>query len=256
MTSAAQQLPTAEAVLELRGVAAAYGRVEVIRDVNLRFLRGSILALLGPNGAGKSTVVKVATGRLRPTRGTVVLDGVDVTKHSPDELARAGVCTLPEGRGVFPNLTVADNLRMWAFRPGVRRSDVEEITYARFPKLGERRRQLAGTLSGGEQQMLALSRALSTKPRVLLLDEMSMGLAPVIVTELFMIVSALRDEGVSVLLVEQFAHAALELADCAAVMVHGLVAYEGPPDDVRAHVEATYLGGGATTQANNNKEKP
>jgi branched-chain amino acid transport system ATP-binding protein len=197
-------------------------------------------------------VVKATTGRLAPTRGTVLFDGVEVTTRSSDAHARAGVCALPEGRGVFPNLTVSENLWMWAFRPGVSRREVEARTFDRFPRLGERRRQLAGTLSGGEQQMLALSRALSTQPRVLLLDEMSMGLAPVIVTELFSVVAALRDEGVSVLLVEQFAHAALELADRAAVMVHGSIAFAGTPDEVRTQVEATYLGGAAKP---NNKEK-
>jgi branched-chain amino acid transport system ATP-binding protein len=248
---AARPTPT-DPVLELHGVTAAYGRVEVIHGVSLTLPRGAVVALLGPNGAGKSTLVKAATGRLRPTKGTVLFEGSDVTSRSADEHARAGVCALPEGRGVFPNLTVTENLRMWAFRPGVSRREIEAATYERFPRLAGRRRQLAGTLSGGEQQMLALSRALSTQPRVLLLDEMSMGLAPVIVNELLAVVAALRDDGVSVLLVEQFAHAALQLADRAAVMVNGVIAFDGTPADVRAHVASSYLGAGAKPE---NKEK-
>jgi branched-chain amino acid transport system ATP-binding protein len=252
-TAPAQRRVAAEVVLELTSVCAAYGRVEVLRDVDLAVRRGEIVALLGPNGAGKSTLVKVASGRLPARRGSVHYDGADVTKQPADERARAGICTLPEGRGIFPNLTVAENLRMWAFRPGVRRSDIEESTFARFPRLADRRRQLAGTLSGGEQQMLAMSRALSTGPRVLLLDEMSMGLAPIVVRELFDLVASLRNEGIGVLLVEQFAHAALAIADRAAVMVHGSISFDGTPVEIRRHIEASYLGG--TRNVDNNKEK-
>jgi branched-chain amino acid transport system ATP-binding protein len=253
MTVPAQRPAAGDVVLELKSVSAAYGRVEVVRDVDLAVRRGEIVALLGPNGAGKSTVVKVASGRLPVRRGSVHFDGADVTNDPADERARAGVCTLPEGRGIFPNLTVTENLRMWAFRPGVRRSDIEETAFARFPRLAQRRRQLAGTLSGGEQQMLAMSRALSTGPRVLLLDEMSMGLAPLVVKELFDIVASLRDQGIGVLLVEQFAHAALAVADRAAVMVHGSINFDGTPVEIRRHVEASYLGG--TRKVENNKEK-
>src|SRR3954453_23128718 len=145
MTSAAPVPTPSDPALELRSVAASYGRVEVLRDVDLVLPGGTVVALLGPNGAGKSTLVKVASGRLPLRGGTLHLDGVDVSKRSADQLARQGVCTLPEGRGVFPNLTVTENLLMWAFRPGVSRSDAEEAAYTRFPRLGERRRQLAGT---------------------------------------------------------------------------------------------------------------
>jgi branched-chain amino acid transport system ATP-binding protein len=156
-----------------------------------------------------------------------------------------GVCTIPEGRGVFPNLTVAENLLMWTYG-GASRRDVEEAAYARFPTLGGRTGQLAGTLSGGEQQMLAMSRALSTNPRVLLLDEISMGLAPTIVAELYGIVAQLVGEGRSILLVEQFAHTALEIADRAAIVTQGRVEVEGTPAEVAAALGDAYLRGNAS----------
>jgi branched-chain amino acid transport system ATP-binding protein len=163
--------------LELRGVDAGYGRLQVLHGVDLAVPERGVVALLGPNGAGKSTLLRVASGRTAPTAGQVLLRGQDVTGRSPEQLSRSGLCSVPEGRAVFPNLTVAENLRMWTYRPGVSRREVEEQAYARFPRLGERRRQLAGRLSGGEQQMLAMSRALTAQPDVLLLDEVSMGLA-------------------------------------------------------------------------------
>ena len=227
--------------LELRGVSASYGTVPVLRDITLSVPTGSVVALLGPNGAGKSTTLRVASGRLRASSGSVLVGGRDVTRSSAERLARAGVCTIPEGRGVFPNLTVAENLRMWTYRGGLSRAAVEEQTYARFPKLKERRRQVAGTLSGGEQQMLAMSRALSTSPRILLLDEISMGLAPIIVAQLYEIVGQLAAEGLAILVVEQFAATALEVASWAAVMTHGRIELEGPPADVAPAVADVYL---------------
>jgi branched-chain amino acid transport system ATP-binding protein len=227
--------------LELRGVTAGYGRVEVLHDVDLVLPDRGVLALLGPNGAGKSTLLRVASGRTAPTSGTVLLRGEDVTGASPDRLARTGLCSVPEGRAVFPNLSVADNLRMWTHRPGVVRREVEEQTYARFPQLARRRRHYAGRLSGGEQQMLAMSRALTAHPDVLLLDEISMGLAPVVTAELFALVRQLADDGTPVLLVEQFARTALEVADTVAVLVQGRVRLTGSPDEVRDQVLETYL---------------
>ncbi len=227
--------------LELRGIRAGYGRVEVLHDVSLAVPDHGIVALLGPNGAGKSTLLRVASGRTRPTSGEVLLRGAVVTGRRPEQLARAGLCSVPEGRGIFPNLTVSDNLRMWTHRPGVSRSAVEATTYARFPRLKDRRRQLAGRLSGGEQQMLAMSRALAAEPDVLLLDEISMGLAPVVAAELFALVRVLADDGLPVLLVEQFARTALEIADTVAVLVRGRVSLAGTPDEVRDRVVETYL---------------
>ncbi|MCW2674323.1 MAG: transporter related [Frankiales bacterium] len=233
--------PTLTGALELRKVNAGYGKVAVLHDVDLVVPDRGILALLGPNGAGKSTLLRVASGRTEPTSGTVVLRGQDVTGRSPERLARTGLCSVPEGRAVFPNLTVTDNLRMWTYRPGLSRKDVEEQAFARFPRLKDRRRQLAGRLSGGEQQMLAMSRALTAEPDVLLLDEISMGLAPVVAAELFSLVRQIADGGTPVLLVEQFARTALEIADTVAVMSQGRIRVTGSPDEVRDRVLETYL---------------
>jgi branched-chain amino acid transport system ATP-binding protein len=229
--------------LELRGVRAAYERVEVLRGVDIAVPQGKVFVLLGPNGAGKSTTLRVASGRLRPISGRVLVDGVDVTGKAPEKISRLGVCSVPERRGVFPNLTVDENLRMWTYR-GVRRAEVEEIAYTRFPQLSARRRQLAGSLSGGEQQMLAISRALSTKPKLLLLDEISMGLAPLIVAALYEVVSQFAADGLAILLVEQFAHTALQVADRAAVLTQGRVELEGGPDEVAAAVADLYMRAG------------
>lgn len=226
--------------LELHGVRAAYERVEVLRGVDITLPPGQVFALLGPNGAGKSTTLRVASGRLRPTAGRVVVDGADVTGKAPEKISRLGVCSVPEGRGIFPSLTVEENLRMWTYG-GVKRADVEEQAYARFPPLAARRRQLAGSLSGGEQQMVAISRALSTKPKLLLLDEISMGLAPLVVARLYEVVLQFAAEGLAILLVEQFAHMALEVADRAAVLTQGRVEIEGDADQVAPTVADLYM---------------
>lgn len=231
--------------LELRDVRAAYGRIEVLHGVSITVPTGSVFALLGGNGAGKSTIHKVASGRLEPTSGCVHIAGVHVNGANADEIARAGVCTIPEGRGVFPNLTVNENLKMMTYKGGLRFRDVQERAFARFPRLGQRRTQLAGTLSGGEQQMLAMARALVTEPALLLLDEISIGLAPIIVGQLYEIVRQLRDEGLSILVVEQFAQTALAVADYAAVMAHGQIMTVGQPQDIADEVSAAYLGGAA-----------
>jgi branched-chain amino acid transport system ATP-binding protein len=231
--------------VELRDVTAAYGRIEVLHGVSLTVPAGCVFALLGPNGAGKSTTLKVASGRLAPTGGCVHVAGSHVNGASPQTLARAGVCSIPEGRGVFPNLTVAENLRMMTYRGNGSVREVEDIAYARFPRLGQRRTQLAGTLSGGEQQMLAMARALTSDPSLLLLDEISMGLAPMIVAELYQLVAQLAAEGISILLVEQFARTALAVADYAAIMVHGRITRVGQPQDVTDDVSVAYLGGAA-----------
>ncbi|MBL7496465.1 ABC transporter ATP-binding protein [Frankia sp. CNm7] len=248
-------------LLELAGVRAGYGPIEVLHGVDLAVPAGSVVALLGPNGAGKTTTLNVCCGLQRPSSGELRLAGRSVTGASAETLARLGVCTIPERRGIFPNLTVRENLwmmtqarswprgkqaRSWSrgaqAQPGVSLRDVEEIAYARFPVLGERRGQLAGTLSGGQQQMLALTRALGTDPAVLLLDELSMGLAPRVVRELYEIVGRLAAEGMSILIVEQFARTVLPIADQVALMLHGRIVNVGAPSEVEEHLSAAYLG--------------
>jgi branched-chain amino acid transport system ATP-binding protein len=228
-------------MLELIGVHAAYGRIEVLHGVDLVVPRGSVVALLGPNGGGKTTTLKVASGQLPAKSGCVHIGGRHVNGASPDALARIGVCTIPEGRGIFPNLTVRENLRMVTFA-GVSQRDVEENAFSRFPRLGERRHQLAGTMSGGEQQMLAMARGLAVDPSLLFLDELSMGLAPLIVEELYELVAEIARSGVSILVVEQFARTVLGVADYAAIMLQGQVTAIGQPADIAPELEAAYMG--------------
>ena len=240
--AASDEALTASApVLELVGVRAAYGPIEVLHGVDLAVRAGQVVALLGPNGGGKSTTVKVASGLLAPLAGDVRYAGRSVLGVSAEEAASLGVCTIPEGRGVFANLTVRENLWL-ATGTGPERAAVEEAAFARFPVLADRRNQLAGSMSGGEQQMLALSRALATDPAVLLLDELSMGLAPMIVTRIYDTVGQLVEEGISVLVAEQFARTVLPIADVAAVMLNGRITAVGSPDDIAADLSTAYLG--------------
>ena len=236
------------AVVELRAVRAGYGRIEVLHGIDLSLPAGGVLALLGPNGAGKSTVLKVASGLLAPMDGCFHVMGRHVNGIATDALARAGVCTIPEGRAVFPNLTVAENLRIMTYG-GVGRGEVEARAFARFPRLAERRKQLAGTLSGGEQQMLAMARALATEPAALLLDEISMGLAPLVVDDLYAVVGQIAAEGVAILLTEQFARAAMRVADRVALVSGGRIVAEGRPGELPSDLAAAYLGGGLTERA-------
>jgi branched-chain amino acid transport system ATP-binding protein len=231
-------------LLELIDVRAAYGRIEVLHGVTLAVPPRSVVALLGPNGAGKTTTILVASGQHVPSSGCLHIAGKHLNGAAPDALARAGVCTIPEGRGIFPNLSVRENLRMMT-HTGRSEREIEEVAFDRFPRLKERREQLAGTLSGGEQQMLALARALTTDPALLLLDEISMGLAPIIVNELYEIVAKIAEDGVSILLVEQYARTALRYADYAALMVHGKVRTMGEPADIQEELSGAYLGGAA-----------
>jgi branched-chain amino acid transport system ATP-binding protein len=226
---------------ELRDIRAGYGLIDVIENITFTVRAGEVLALLGPNGAGKSTTLKVACGLVRPNAGDVLVDGKRVTGTRSDELARRGVCCLPEGRGIFPSLTVAENLAMCT-HTGTKLAIVQEEAFARFPQLGQRRRQIAGTLSGGEQQMLAMARALTTRPSVLLLDELSMGLAPLVVEALYEEVARIAQGEIAIVIVEQFAHDVLAVADHAIVMSRGRIVLHGSPQDVAAGIDAAYLG--------------
>jgi branched-chain amino acid transport system ATP-binding protein len=227
--------------LELRDVRAAYGDIAVLRGVDLCVPFGSLVALLGPNGGGKSTALRVVAGRLPLSGGDLFVAGRRVNGVAPDELARRGVCLIPEGKGIFPNLSVRENLWM-ATHSGTSLRAIEDIAYARFAILGQRRRQLAGTLSGGEQQMLAMARALATDPGLLLLDELSMGLAPIVVEQLYEIVAQVAQAGVSILVVEQFARAVLGIADWVGIMVRGRISSFGTPSAMEAELSTAYLG--------------
>jgi branched-chain amino acid transport system ATP-binding protein len=231
-------------ILEVVDLHAAYGRIEVLRGVDLAVPKGAVMALLGPNGAGKSTLVKVISGQKAATSGDIHLAGVHVRGSSSDDLARVGLCTVPEGRSVFPNLTIEENLRLMSYA-GVSAADIIDTAFTYFPRLRERRRQLAGTLSGGEQQMLAMSRALTSDPALLLLDELSMGLAPLIVEELYETVAQIAKTGVSILCIEQFARTALKVSDYAAVMTGGRVVASGEPAEILATMADVVLGGAA-----------
>ncbi|MEX2292459.1 MAG: ABC transporter ATP-binding protein [Acidimicrobiales bacterium] len=228
-------------LLSVRSLRAAYGSIEVLHGIDLDVAPGSVVAVLGPNGAGKTTLLSTLAGLHPAQAGSIRIAGRRVNGVRADRLARAGVCLIPEGRGIFPNLTVAEHLRM-ATHSGRRLDVIESETYDRFPRLQERRHQVAGTLSGGEQQMLALARGLATQPALLLLDELSMGLAPLIVEELYAHVARIATTGVSIVVVEQFAHAVLGVADQAAVLVHGRIGALGSPAEIETTLSAAYLG--------------
>ncbi|MAW92368.1 MAG: ABC transporter ATP-binding protein [Acidimicrobiaceae bacterium] len=228
-------------LLSIQGITAGYGEISILENVSLELVPGQIYALLGPNGGGKSTTLKVCSGQLVPTKGELMVAGKVMTGSEPNALARAGICTIPEGKGIFPNLTVRENLLMMT-SSGATIEEIEQATYNRFPQLSSRRKQLAGTLSGGEQQMLAMSRALSTDPVILLLDELSMGLAPLIVRQLYEIVQQIAEEGVAILVVEQFARTVLEIASTAGIMTHGRLTKEGSPSEIQKDLKHAYLG--------------
>jgi len=235
-------------LLEVDGVTSGYGKVEVLHDMNIAVPEGSVVALLGPNGAGKTTTLKVISGTLPVWQGEVRYAGQRLNGRSPYDIARSGITLVPEGRGIFPGLNVKENLeigvRATNDAEGDRRSRLEQVL-ERFPRLRERMTQRAGTLSGGEQQMLALSRAFLCEPRVLLMDEISMGLAPRIVEQLFENVDELRQRGLTIVLVEQYLTYALRLADICYVIGKGRVEFVGEPDELRDSdaLASSYLGG-------------
>ena len=222
-----------------------YGGLRALHSVSLSVPAGAVVALLGANGAGKTTTLRAISGLVKPAAGRIELDGRRIDGRRPHQIARLGLLQVPEGRGIFPSLTVRANLKMASYITG-KGDSAEEEAIARFPALAERLEQTAGTLSGGEQQMLALARALLARPRLLLLDEISMGLAPLIVGKLFEEVRAMAASGVTVLLVEQYVSAALEMSDYVYVLDKGRVVDVGQPEDMKADgVLAAYLGAAA-----------
>jgi len=231
--------------LSVQNLSSGYGRLQVLFGISLEVPDKSVISLLGPNGAGKSTTLWTVMGVVRPWEGMVLLGGTDVTKVPPHKKVELGLALVPEGRRLFPEMTVEENLLMGAFTKRARdkMQDTLEFVYALFPRLKERRRQKAGTMSGGEQQMLAIARALMSRPRVLLVDEPSAGLAPKVVSDLFQTVKRLKEE-MSVLLVEQNVAAALEISDYAYVIENGRIILQGKPEElaVNEHVKKAYLG--------------
>jgi branched-chain amino acid transport system ATP-binding protein len=237
-------------LLKVQDVVTAYGKIEALKGVSLEVAQGSITCLLGPNGAGKTTLMMSIAGILKPRKGAILFGGEDIAGRAPHAIVARGVALVPENRLVFPTMTVLENLNAGAYQRDDRKSiadDVEQM-FGRFPPLKERAAQLAGTLSGGEQQMLAVARALMSRPKLLLMDEPSLGLAPLVVEEIFRIVAELRRDGVSIFLVEQNAHLALKVAQHFYLMEQGKVSFSGTPgalaeDEV---IRRAYLGSSRT----------
>jgi branched-chain amino acid transport system ATP-binding protein len=241
--------------LEVRGLTAGYGRLSVLHGVDLTAADGRLVAVIGANGAGKTTLLRALSGLIPVTGGTVTLAGADVTGHGPERLARAGLAHVPENRLVFPSLTVEDNLVLGAYTrrrsPAAERREARDRALALFPRLEPRLQQAAGTMSGGEQQMLAIARGLMARPRVLVLDEPSVGLAPRLVSEIFTALGRLRDDGLTLVAVEQNARAAFAVADHVYVMDRGAVVLDGDAATLASdpRVTAAFLGGGFSGEA-------
>jgi len=233
-------------MLEIRDLDAAYSEVTILRGVSLTLAKGESVAVIGANGAGKSTLLRVISGLLRPRRGAVLFDGAQVDHLPPYDIAGLGIAHVPEGRRVLPDMTVEENLELGAYlpKPKARRRESLTWVYQIFPRLAERRRQRAGTLSGGEQQMLAIGRGLMLRPRLLMLDEPSLGLAPLVVDTTFEKVAEIHKEGIAILLVEQNVQRALSLADRGYVLEGGRVVLQGPSHTLleNPHVKVAYLG--------------
>lgn len=234
-------------VLELRDVVCCYGPVPALKGISLTVGKGRLVALIGANGAGKTTALKAVSGLLHPTAGMIVFDGHDITNASPRTILSLGIAHCPEGRHVFPQMTVVENLEMGCYLRNDRREIADDMTriFEQFPRLAERRQQAAGTLSGGEQQMLAIGRALISRPKLILFDEPSLGLAPNIVERTFDIITSIRDSGTTVLMVEQNASAALDMCDHAYLLESGSLAIEGSGRELidNPHVREAYLAG-------------
>jgi branched-chain amino acid transport system ATP-binding protein len=237
----------AETLLEVQDLNVYYGAIHALKGISFHVEKGEIVALIGANGAGKSTTLGTISGLLRPRSGTILFQGEDLTQSLSDQIVRKGIVQVPEGRKIFATLTVMENLEMGAFTQKDKASIQKDVQggFQRFPRLNERRGQLGGTLSGGEQQMLAIARGLMSRPGLLLLDEPSMGLSPLLVEQIFTIIRDINDQGVSILLVEQNAQMALSIADRGYVLETGRVVLEGPAQDLLQNdvVIEAYLGG-------------
>ncbi|TMI79385.1 MAG: ABC transporter ATP-binding protein [Bacillati bacterium ANGP1] len=233
-------------MLEVAAIVAAYGEVRALWDVSLRVDEGEVVTLLGANGAGKTTTMRVLSGLLRPLAGSVTFAGERIYRLAPPRIVQAGLIQIPEGRRLWPRMTVLENLELGAYAPHLRarRRETQDWVFSLFPRLAERRRQLAGTLSGGEQQMLAIGRGLMSRPRLLMLDEPSLGLAPILVREVFNIISQINARGVTVLLVEQNVRQALEIAHRGYVLETGRVVRSGSARDLLEdpEIKRAYLG--------------
>ncbi len=248
MTTPAGSAP----LLELENVSAAYGPFRALFGVSMHVRPGSVVAVLGSNGAGKTTVARVCSGLVRATSGTVRFDGIDITKQKPFRLARLGIAHAPEGRSVFASLTVEENLSL-SLRRELGKSGLSaglDRAYEMFPRLGERRRQIAGTLSGGEQRMLALSRVMVNPPKLLICDELSLGLAPIIIDEVYRTLTTIREAGATLLIIEQLVKHALGIADDVIVLTKGTVSYSGPASEVDQLMEYLLPTHGATPSPN------
>ena len=233
-------------MLEVKDLHVNYGVIPALKGISFEVEEGEVIALIGANGAGKTTTLRTITGLIEPAAGSIILNGQDITKTPADKIVAMGMAHVPEGRRVFPDMTVYQNLMLGAFTrkdPEEKQASIQNV-YEHFPRLGERAKQLAGTLSGGEQQMLAMGRALMSKPKLLLMDEPSMGLSPILVAEIFSIIERVSSQGTTVLLVEQNAQKALNIADRAYVLETGSIAMSGPAEQLRNDdsIRKAYLG--------------
>ncbi len=233
-------------LLQLEGISVHYGAIEALNDLSLTVEKGEIVALIGANGAGKSTTLWTISGLVRPRKGRIIFDGKEITRMPPNRIVSLGIGHVPEGRRVFATMTVQENLEMGAYvtKGGAAMREAMRRVFNRFPRLEERKNQLAGTLSGGEQQMLAIGRALMSRPKLLLMDEPSMGLAPMLVREIFAIIKELNEQGTTILLVEQNAHMALSIARRGYVLETGSITLSGPASELAGNPEVrrAYLG--------------
>jgi branched-chain amino acid transport system ATP-binding protein len=236
--TAARETP----VLELRGISSGYGATTVVRDVSIAVAHGAVVAVLGPNGAGKTTLLRTCSGLLRASSGDILLDGQEITRVPPYKRGERGLCHIPEGRGIFRNLTVRDNLMMSV--PPWRKDKGVDIALDAFPILKQRASQTAGSMSGGEQQMLAVARAYLSDPKVVLFDEVSIGLAPLVIDRIYESMTTLSERGIAMVIVEQYVHRALEFSDFVYVVNHGMIRFSGTPDELSHDALASeYIGG-------------